>query len=208
MVDHFNYDTTSASENHDVLVVPRPNALRPDVVNFFGGDGLLAVPKAVGQSLGNTSPLIAPILKAPTTAYSYNPKEENDAAEDIFATGSQIALISALQARNSARFTVLGSLDMLKDKWFDAKVKLPGGKDTKTVNKAFAKQLTEWTFKEVGVLKVGTIEHHQVADAKVPFSSATQIGFQNPEIYRIKSDVVSLFLMCSYYLLTCVGFLN
>ena len=82
----------------------------------------------MGQTLGNASPLLAPILKAPVTAYTYNPKEEGESVEEPFATGSQLALISAMQARNSARFTVLGSLDMLQDKWFDALVKTPSGK--------------------------------------------------------------------------------
>lgn len=189
VVDHFHYDTKSSAENHNVLLVPRPTSLRPDVVNFFGGDGLIAVPKAVGQALGSGSPLIAPILKAPETAYIYNPKEEADAEIDVFATGSQITLVSAMQARNSARFTVLGSLEALQDKWFDATVQNVDGKESKTVNKQFARQLTEWTFKEVGVLKAGRVEHHQVLDASKPVANTTQVGHPDPGIYRIKTDV-------------------
>lgn len=190
VVDHFNYDTISAAEKHDVLLIPRPGSLRPDVKNFFGGDGVLALPKAVGQSLGNTSPLLVPILKAPATAYTYNPKEEGESMEDPFATGSQLVLISAIQARNSARFTVLGSLEMLEDKWFDSNVKGRDGKSVKTVNREFAKQLSAWTFQEVGVLKVGMVSHYEVADASKKGENRTQIGFQNPGIYRIKNDVV------------------
>ena len=192
VVDHFNYDTSSAGEKHDVLLVPRPEALREDVINFFGGDGVLALPNTVGQTLGNASPLLAPVLKAPATAYAHNPKEEGESVEDPFATGSQLALISAMQARNSARFTVLGSLDMLQDKWFSASVKSPTGKSTKTVNRDFAKQLTEWVFKEVGVLKVDQVTHYLVDDANQPAPNTTQIGFKNPEIYRIKNDVVCI----------------
>jgi len=192
VVDHFNYDTASAAEKHDVLLVPRPGPLRPDVKNFFGGDGVLALPKTVGQSLGSASPLLVPILKAPATAYSYNPKEDGESTEDPFATGSQLMLISAMQARNSARFTVLGSLEMLEDKWFDASVKVSNGKSTKTVNREFAKQLSAWTFKEVGVLKVGKVSHYEVTDASKKGGNSTQVGFQNPGIYRIKNDVVRI----------------
>jgi oligosaccharyltransferase complex subunit beta len=192
VVDHFNYDTASAAEKHDVLLVPRPGPLRPDVKNFLGGDGVLALPKTVGQSLGSASPLLVPILKAPVTAYSYNPKEEGESVEDLFATGSQLMLISAMQARNSARFTVLGSLEMLEDKWFDASVKGSDGKSTKTVNREFAKQLSAWTFKEVGVLKVGKISHYEITDASKKGENSTQVGFQNPGIYRIKNDVVRI----------------
>jgi oligosaccharyltransferase complex subunit beta len=190
VIDHFKYDATSSPEEHNVLVLPRPGPLRADAVNFFGGEGVLAVPKAIGQTLGSSSALINPVLKAPETAYLHNPKEDADAEQDLSATGSQIALVSALQARNDARFTVLGSLEMLQDKWFDADVKLPGGKASKTVNKQFAKQLTEWTFKEVGVLQAGRIEHHQILDASKSVSNTTQVGFADPEIYRIKTDVV------------------
>lgn len=190
IVDHFNHDTASSGEKHDVLLVSRSTPSRADVVNFFGGSGLLALPQTVGQTLGNTSPLVAPILKAPVTAYAYNPKEDVESVEDVFATGSQLSLISALQARNSARFVVLGSLESLQDKWFDASVKTLDGKSVKTVNREFAKQLTEWTFKEVGVLKVVDISHHQIAPSTKSGENATQIGDSNPEIYRIKNDVV------------------
>ena len=191
VVDHFNYDSTSAAEKHDTLLVPRPGPLRPDVKNYFGGDGLLAMPQTVGQTLGNASPLLVPILKAPETAYSYNPKEESESLEDPFATGGQLALISAMQARNSARFVVLGSLEMFQNKWFDANIKSASGKSVKSVNRDFAKQLTAWTFKEVGVLKVGKISHHEIVDASKTGDNSTQLGFQNPGIYRIKNDVVS-----------------
>lgn len=197
VVDHFNYDAVSAAEKHDVLLVDRPGPLRPDVVNFFGGDGVLAVPRAVGQTLGTSSALIAPILRAPKTAYTYNPKDETESVEEPFATGSQLDIISAMQARNSARVTVLGSLEMLQDKWFDASVKLPGGKSSKTVNQEFARQLTEWTFQEVGVLKVFSVQHYQITTSTKPTENTTQIGEYNPEMYRIKNDVVRIFLSSS-----------
>ncbi|KAK5083206.1 oligosaccharyl transferase glycoprotein complex, beta subunit [Exophiala xenobiotica] len=191
VVDHFNYDARSSADDHNVLLLPKARPLRPDVMDFFGWHGkeLLAVPKAVGQTLGTSSPLINPILKAPDTSYIYNPKEEAGDEQDISATGSQIALISAMQARNSARFTVLGSLEMLQDKWFDATVQTSSGESTKTANRDFAKHLAGWAFKEVGVLKVGRVEHHQVMDATKPVANTTQVGFSDPEIYRIKTDV-------------------
>ena len=184
VVDHFNYDTVSAAEKHDVLLLPRPGQLRPDTKAFFGGNGVLAFPRAVPQTLGNDNNLINPVLRAPVTSYSYNPKEgDAPAAEDITATGSQLALVSAMQARNSARFTVLGSVESLEDKWFLANVKTPTGQESKTVNREFAKQLTAWTFKETGVLKVGKVEHHL---AESPVSEL------NPSLYRIKNETVRL----------------
>ncbi|TVY36104.1 Dolichyl-diphosphooligosaccharide--protein glycosyltransferase subunit [Lachnellula occidentalis] len=192
VVDHFNYDTISAAEKHDVLLVARPDALRSDVKNFFVGDGkdgdVIAFPRGVGQTLGNTSPLLTPILRAPRTAYSYNPKEEVEGVEDPFAVGQQLSLITAMQARNSARFTVVGASEMLEDAWFDAKVKPSAGltgaasdKAVKTANQAFAKEVTGWTFNEIGVVKVGKIEHHLD-------EGETEL-VMNPKIYRVKNDV-------------------
>ncbi|KAK4624713.1 Dolichyl-diphosphooligosaccharide--protein glycosyltransferase subunit wbp1 [Fulvia fulva] len=191
-VDHFNYDTKSAAEQHDVLLLPSPQ-LKKGVKNFFTVDGLIAFPHAVAQVLGNASPLLSTILKAPSTAYVYNPKDDSETVEDPFATGSQISLVSAFQARNSARFAVLGSAEALEDKWFDASVQLPGAgkKSEKASNKAFAQKLSAWTFKELGVLKVNHIEHYLNEGSQKGIKNTTEVaGIElNPTIYRIKNDV-------------------
>lgn len=184
VTDHFNYDTISAAEKHDVLLLQRPGPLRSGVKAFFDGEGVIAMPRVAPQTLGSDSPLLTPILQAPSTAYAYNPKEEMPAPEDIEATGSQLNLVSAMQARNSARFTILGSVESLEDTWFSASVKALGGKKTPTANRDFAKQLTAWTFKETGVLKVGKIEHHLATDGEIAAEDL------NPKIYRIKNETV------------------
>ncbi|KAG9237928.1 dolichyl-diphosphooligosaccharide--protein glycosyltransferas-like protein 48 kDa subunit [Amylocarpus encephaloides] len=189
VVDHFNFDTISAAEQHDVLLLPRPDAIRPDVKNFFKGDGkggeAIAFPRGVPQSLGNASPLLTPLLRAPRTAYSYSAKDDS---EEAFGVGPQLSLITTMQARNSARLTVVGSAEMLEDAWFDAKVKrsqvfidAPAEKRIKTSNQEFAKEVTGWTFKEIGVLKTGMIEHH--------LNEAGSQNISNPKIYRVKNDV-------------------
>ncbi|KAF1985424.1 oligosaccharyl transferase subunit beta [Aulographum hederae CBS 113979] len=200
VVDHFNYDTTSSPEQHDVLLVKQPRSPRKDIRSYFGGEGVLAVPRAVGHVLGNASPLLAPILRAPSTAYSYNPKSDTEGIEDLFASGEQISLVSAFQARNSARFVVLGSIEMLKNKWFDGKVKTLGGKDQKTANKEFAKQLSGWAFKELGVLKVGRLEHYLNEEDKPPGVNGTAVGHSelNPKIYRIKNKVTYTIELSEY----------
>lgn len=189
-VDHFNYDTLSANEQHDVLLLPQPSMSRAGVKNFFSGTGQIAFPRAVGHTLENNSPLLNSILKAKSTAYTYSPKDEAENAEDPFAIGEQISLVSTMQARNSARFTVFGSAEALQNKWFDAKVKGLTGDKVQTANREFAKQVTEWTFKETGVLKVGKVEHHLVAKDATN-GSVVQVGASNPTIYRVKNDIVS-----------------
>lgn len=192
VVDHFNYDSLSAPESHDVVLVPRPSAVRPGVRNFFGGilkNEVIAFPRGVGQTLGNDSPYLTPVLRAPSTAYSYNPKEEAEAVEDPFAVGQQLSLVTTMQARNSARFTVLGSAEMLEDTWVKGKVQVAGGKVSAAVNAAFAKEISGWTFNEVGVLKVNSVTHFLNEEGlKTPNASLT-----NPKIYRVKNTVVSGF---------------
>ena len=197
VVDHFNYDALSAAEKHDVLLLPHPSALRSDVKNFFGGDGTIAFPRAVAQELGNASPHLAPVLRAKGLAYSYNPKDEWESVETPFAVGEQISLVSTMQARNSARFTVFGSVEALEDSWFDATVKSPDGKQTTTQNRKFAEQVTAWTFMETGVLKVGKVQHHWSSlDQKATDNgSVVQLGYLDPKIYRVKNDVVSVLEM-------------
>ena len=188
-VDHFTYDKVSSSEKHDVLLLPRPAPLRPEVKDFFGGEGVVAVPRAVAQILGNDNQLLYPVLRAGATAYSYCLKEEESSSEEPFATGEQIALVSALQARNSARFTVLGSVEALQDKWFDASVQTPKGSKTKTANRAFFQRVTEWTFKELGVLRVGAVTHRLSSALDQPGNKTPTTG-SNPPNYRVKNDVV------------------
>ncbi|KAI1815406.1 Dolichyl-diphosphooligosaccharide--protein glycosyltransferase subunit WBP1 [Poronia punctata] len=190
VVDHFNYDTISASEKHDVLVLPTPRRLRPDLSNPFavGKDGVIAFPNGMGQTLGG-GPLLAPILRGPSTSYSYNPKEQAETVDELFASGAQLSLISAIQARNSARLVVVGSVDMLSDKWFDAKVKKVGEKDSvTTLNREFAKAVSGWTFKETGVLRVNSVEHYLDEERNVT----------NPKIYRIKNDVTYSISLSEY----------
>lgn len=190
-IDHFNYDAESAPERHDVLTVLRPQPLRDDTKNYFGGDGVLAVPRPVGHYLGNSSPLIAPILTAPESAYTFDFKDASKGVEDVFAPGTQTALVTALQARNQARVTVLGSAEMLQNEWFESKVR-PVGTDSpiSTVNREFAQQLTMWTFQEVGVVRVDALNHWQVDDYTRPTRlSSVDSKMVNPPIYRVKSDV-------------------
>ena len=193
VVDHFSYDTLSAPEQHDVLLLSEPSVPRTQTKDYFGGSGVVAFPRAVAQELGNASPLLTKLLGARSSAYSYNPKDDAPAVEDPFAVGEQISLVSAMQARNSARFTVFGSVQALEDKWFDAKVKGRTGKETRTANRDFAQKVISWTFKELGVLNVGQVNHYlrSIDGAAESISNTTQIGFLNPDIYRIKNGVVS-----------------
>ncbi len=141
-----------------------------------------------------------PVIRAPNTAYSYNPKVDEHNVEEPLATGAQLSLVSTLQARNNARVTVLGSVEMLENAWFDAQVrkfigedgKAKGSKKQPVVNRAFAKEISAWTFQEIGVLKAGSIRHHQNFGQKmVDNETSEQTTGNTAGIYRVKSSVVS-----------------
>lgn len=196
VVDHFSHDVSSAAEAHDVLVLPSPKT-PAGVRNYFAtGDKPLAVPRAVPQILG-AGPLLASVLKAPRTAYSFSTRDGSAAgsvdADDLFGAGAQLGLVSAVQARNSARLVVVGSAEMLSDAWIDAKVKTAdGGKAVVTGNRDFAKHVAAWCFHELGVLRVNWIEHRLNEGGAL---NATA----NPKIYRVKNDVVSACLVVFYW---------
>ncbi|GAB7362804.1 hypothetical protein MBLNU230_g3107t1 [Neophaeotheca triangularis] len=192
VVDHINYDVKSSAEKHDVLVVPSPKPSKKGVADLFSVDGPLAVPRAVGQVLGNVSPLLSPILTSPSSAYSYNPTEENEAMEELFAAGSQLSLAAAFQGRNSARFAVVGSAEMLQDDWLQASVQLPGGKAQTVANDEFSRKITAWTFQELGVVRPGAVTHYLAEGAQANSTAVAQMPGHidtNPSIYRIKNHV-------------------
>lgn len=126
--------------------------------------------------------------------------------EDPFAVGEQISLISSMQARNSARFTIFGSVEALENKWFDATIKSSSGKEDKTANREFAEQISAWTFLETGVLKVGRVEHHlsSISQKASGNDTISQAGYLNPKLYRIKNDVVSGFYCSNLRVWPCL----
>lgn len=183
VVDHFNYDVASAADHHDVLLLQTPPQYKPGTKNYFAGgkDDVIAFPRAIGHVLGD-GPQLTPIIKAPRTAYIYNEKEQKEVVDEVFAAGEQLDLVSVFQARNSARFTVVGSAEAFQDKWFDAKVQRPGDKTSvKTWNEQFARRITGWTFHEIGHLRVNSVEHQCLELGNV----------SNPGIYRVNHTAVS-----------------
>jgi oligosaccharyltransferase complex subunit beta len=177
VVDHVNYDRLSADETHNVIVVPPP--ARDDASkNYFSVSGPIAF-SGTGTSLG-ASPLVNAILTAPRTAYCYDVKEDAVYADSPSNVGRQLALVSALQARNNARLTFVGSAKAFSNEFFDKEVKGEDGKKVKVANKEFADKVAQWTFQVTGVLRVDSIQHSLVNSSDL-----------NPPQYRVKNDIVS-----------------
>lgn len=184
VVDHFNYDVSSAADHHDVLLLTPPDQYKPGTKNYFAGSkkDVIAFPRAIGHVLGD-GPQLTPIFRAPRTAYIYNEKDQKEVLDDVFAAGEQLGLVSAFQARNSARFTIVGSAEAFQDKWWDAKVQRPTEKEAvKTWNEQFTRRISGWTFQEIGYLRVNSVEHQ-----------CPELGnITNPGIYRVNHTAVCI----------------
>ncbi|XP_037796434.1 dolichyl-diphosphooligosaccharide--protein glycosyltransferase 48 kDa subunit-like [Penaeus monodon] len=104
-------------------------------------------------------------------------------SEDFFffhlnPIGQNMLLVAALQARNNARVVVSGSLEFFSDAFIMASVQTPQGKFyERSGNGKVVEALSRWVFREEGVLRVVSIEHHLQGDS------------QPPVAYTIKEDV-------------------
>jgi len=109
------------------------------------------------------------ILTASSTAYSHNP--DLPIEEYPHATGKATILIGALQARNNARIILTGSLDLFSDEFLRASVQKYGSSSKKfetSGNKDLIVALSQWVFREKGVLRVKSLSHHLVGGKEPP----------------------------------------
>ena len=187
VVDHFEWlpGVEGNAMSHSVILPQKPKTVSGKK-NYFGGSNdqeEFVAYRGTGHTLGN-SPLLHPILPAPRTSYTFDPEEEKMKSENPWSAGQQLYLASGFQARNNARIAFVGSADSFTDDFqaVDGTKEGPHGHKCIINNRGFANSVTGWAFQELGVLKVEGVKHY-AADRQAETS-------QNPEIYRIKSDVV------------------
>ncbi|KAL0095839.1 Dolichyl-diphosphooligosaccharide--protein glycosyltransferase subunit WBP1 [Phycomyces blakesleeanus] len=130
----------------------------------------------VGLTVGSL-PLVNRVLSAEDTAFVAERFGKNKPSKN------PVDLIGAMQTRNSARATFVGSLDIFSDALFSSpveKVQKDGDvvKFEKSGNEEFVSELTKWTFQEKSVLKVISHHHHK------------ENHTEQPEFYRVKDDMV------------------
>lgn len=125
------------------------------------------------------NPLLMEVLTASSYSYTYNPSEK--ITEYPHSVGKGTLLISALQARNNARVVFVGSLDFFSNDFFGSSVQrnAPNSKRfDRSGNQDLATSLSQWVFKEKGVIRATKIDHHKVGETKPPVA------------YTIKEDIV------------------
>ncbi|CAI2165856.1 9358_t:CDS:2 [Funneliformis geosporum] len=160
VIDHFNYDI-SDNGNHTLLI--SKNFVNNEAI--LGKEVIEGVPvlfRGIGHRVGTVS-LLTKILWANDTAYSCDFELME---QEPLAIGNDVGLISAIQARNNARVTFVGSLEFFSDQY------------SKSGNKALVNDLTKWTFQEKGILRITSRFHHKEGE------------YEQLEMYRIKDNII------------------
>ncbi|PNF16498.1 Dolichyl-diphosphooligosaccharide--protein glycosyltransferase 48 kDa subunit, partial [Cryptotermes secundus] len=178
VIDHLNYDVNDLGK-HTLIVAEPSNLIEAAVIT-----GTHDVPPLLYQGTGlvadRDNPLVLQILSAHSSAYSYVPDEP--IKEYPHAVGRNTLLIAALQARNNARVVFSGSLYFFSDEAFTSPVQkvLGGKKYDVSGNQQVAIALSQWVFKEHGVLRVKSVSHHRPGETSPP------------QAYTIMETVVSV----------------
>merc|ERR1719228_2667385 len=162
VIDHLNYDAKDEGK-HTLVVAPAANLIAS--AKMTGGVTAPLLYRGVGLLVDPANPLVLEVLTGSSTSYSHNP--DTPVTEYPHAVGKQVVLVAALQARNNARVVFSGSLDFFSDEFFTAMVE-QGGSKVASGNQALARALTDWCFKQAGVLRVDSISHHKEGETVAP----------------------------------------
>lgn len=137
LIDHFHRD--SADNGDGTLVSLNVSGAQAAVIGpqvkapvVYSGIVFTAAPRKLSFV----------VAKASDTAYAGTVGKR--AGEAPVCTGWDCAVVGAMQARNNARFLLVGSLDALSDSRMTSS----------TGNEAFAEELSEWAFGEKSLLRV------------------------------------------------------
>ncbi|KAM9979739.1 hypothetical protein ACTFIZ_006008 [Dictyostelium cf. discoideum] len=164
--DHFNYDKSQS--DHSVLVADQFIEDSPIILQGLNKPILF---KGIGHKIRN-NPLNYAILTGSSTSFSA--KAVSGVSTKLM--GKSCGLVSSLQARNNARVTFSGSLDLFSDKSFNSKID-----NNESGNKEFVERLVSWTFQERGILRASELEL-----VKISTESNSTVA---PDVFTIKDEV-------------------
>ena len=167
VIDHLNYDVKDRGD-HTLLVVDPGSVI--DAETIVGKKTKTpALFQGVGMTADPDNPLILEIMTGTTTSYSYFPGDP--IKEYPHAVGKGTLLIAGLQARNNARVIFSGSIDFFSNKLFASPVlkSVRSGSEFKqSCNQELAKAISQWVFKEKGVIRVSSVKHHKIGEKEPP----------------------------------------
>jgi len=176
VLDRFNSDISDTGRNN-LIVAESDNLINNKVI---AGNAKNAAPflyRGIGLTADSENPLLIDVLVGSPTSYTYKPDEQ--ITEYPHSVGKSTLLISALQARNNARAVFIGSLEFFSNDFFESSVQKSSGKRfDKSGNEELSVALTQWVFKERGVLRVTGVKHNIVGEVNPPVA------------YTIKQNIV------------------
>jgi oligosaccharyltransferase complex subunit beta len=165
-IDHFKYDTKlDTTGKHTVIVCNDASQFQASVIpNASRFTSKPVIYSGLAMNLDrNRNKLLLPILTGSSTSYSYDP-DENSSSSEPTLRGRNTVLVGALQARNGARLTFVGSSDLLSDKYMTAQVNTynVNGESTsaQSGNEQFSNDLIAWSFQDRRILRHRDVEHH------------------------------------------------
>lgn len=168
VIDHINFDSLNDEGKHTTISADPAALIKSELIVGNSKNYNPILFRGVGMISDKDNSLTLDILRASTSAYSFNP--DSKVEEYPHAVGTSTVLIGGLQARNNARVVFTGSLDMFSDAFLQAKVQKFGTTKVheKSGNEDLAKALSSWVFKEKGVLRVKSVSHHLVGKKEAP----------------------------------------
>ncbi|KAE8687706.1 Dolichyl-diphosphooligosaccharide--protein glycosyltransferase 48 kDa subunit [Hibiscus syriacus] len=176
VIDHIRYAVSETEGDHTLIA--SDDLIKSDVIL---GSKKITAPvlfQGIGHSLNPVNSLVLKVLSTSPSAYSANPKSKLSTPPSLM--GSEISLVSVVQARNNARILISGSLSMISNRFFRSGVQKAGSttKHEKSGNEQFFTELSKWVFHERGHLKAVNVKHHKVGET------------DEPALYRINDELV------------------
>ena len=169
VIDHLNFDVSDQGD-HTLLSIDQENIINSPMIVGENREAPVLY-KGLGLLADQDNPLVLEIMTGYSTSYSYSPTHE--IKDYPHAVGKSTLLIAGLQARNNARVIFCGSIDFFSNKFFAMSVQKSrsGSREfTLSSNRAMATSLSQWVFKEKGLLRVGNVQHHKVDETDPPVS--------------------------------------
>lgn len=165
VIDHLNYDVNDDGA-HSRLVVDSKNLINAPLIVGQASSPILY--EGLGMIADPDNPLVLEILTGYSTSYSYNPTEP--ISDYPHAVGTSTLLVAGLQARNNARVIFSGSLSLFSNEFFASSVQkvLPGSKSSQNGNRQLASAISQWVFKETGILRINEVKHHLQGETTPP----------------------------------------
>jgi len=157
VIDYFNVHPDDDGEGK--MIFGRPRREQPIVSQDKN-----VLFKGISQHVAS-SPLTFPILGGHESAFAVETAE--DGLGDAIAAGGNVALVSAMQARNSARAVFVGSDLLCSDEYFELN----------SANQEFCDDISKWAFREKGILRMSNLRSHKVGETHQPY------------MYRIQDDI-------------------